>query len=46
MFETENKGKKLLINTIKIAVDVLTEEEYNNVLNICRNAIKREIEKE
>ena len=46
MFEAENKGKKLLVNTVKLAVEVLAEEEYNNILNICRNAIKREIEKE
>lgn len=43
--ETENKEKKMLLSTVKIAVDVLTEEEYNNILNICRNAIKREVEK-
>lgn len=45
MFETENKGKKLLVSTVKVATAVLTEEEYNNILNICRNAIKRELEK-
>ena len=39
------REKKLLLNTIKIAIDVLTEEEHNNILNICRNAIKRELEK-
>lgn len=45
MQQIADKEKKLLLSTVKIAVEVLTEEEYNNILNICRNAIKREVEK-
>lgn len=45
MQQIADKEKKLLLSTVKLATEVLTEEEYNNILNICRNAIKREVEK-
>lgn len=39
----EDKDKKLLLNTVKLALDVLTEEEYNNILNTCRDAVRRAV---
>lgn len=36
--------KKMLLNTVKIAVEAMTKEEYNKVLKSCRDIIEKAIQ--
>lgn len=36
--------KKMLLNTVKIAVEIMTKEEYGKVLKSCRGIIEKAIQ--